>query len=155
MWFKVSCLLSTLWCLLHPIFWALDSCPEHFITFEDWSFKERRVMGNVSPWARQVCSFRTTDEIWIMKWCWHSVSLWKYGQTLILLHLSKNNWKKINVYFFFFFLIWLVGHTHGLTATFIILFFLSYQYSNIFLSTKGDEIVNSPPCLVLSIKTLM
>lgn len=35
-----------------------------------------------------------------------------------------------------FFLIWLVGHTHGLTATFIILFFLSYQYSNIFLSTR-------------------
>ena len=76
-WFKVSFLLSTLWCLLHPIFWALDSCPEHFITSEDWSFKERWVMGDVSPWARQVCSFWTTDEIWIMKQCWHSVFFMK------------------------------------------------------------------------------
>jgi len=56
---------------------------------------------------------------------------------------------------FFFFLIWLVGHTHGSTATFIILFFLSYKYSNIFLSTKGDEIVNSPPYLGVSIKAIM
>ena len=55
----------------------------------------------------------------------------------------------------FFFLIWLVGHTCGSTATFIILFFLSYQYSNIFLSTKGDEIVNSPPCLAVSTKAMM
>ena len=68
--------------------------------------------------VRQVCSFWATNESCTPSFHNNADTLfcsWKYRQTLILLHFSKNNRKQLSVKCVLFFLIWLVGHIPGST----------------------------------------